>query len=174
MAQASASQLPHRQSYQQYTNGNYTNGGNAQSYSSSTSYSGSPESSRSSRSQLSGKGGLSGHSTPMHMVNGYRQADQAVTYTAGSDPTHDGIILGSRVNGIQKKTSQPLTRARTELDLAHDTALRTQQNVREQNWEIRHGFEDQYDSTEYMQLLQSVCVAMNECHDPRADHLTDI
>ena len=152
MAQPSPAQPPPQQ---HYTNGNYQ-GATAQSYDSSTSYSASPESSRSSRSPLSTKAASSGQSTPLHLVNGHRQTSQPATNRMGSEPTGGGHLQGPRLNGIQMQPQEPPQRAQEELDDAHGTAQRTEQSVREQNWEIRHGFEDQYDSTEYMQLLQSV------------------
>ena len=155
MARASPGQpLPQ----QHYTNGNYQSA-TAESYDSSTSYSASPESSRSSRSQLSTKAASSGQSTPSHMVNGDRQTNQPTTNQAGGEPARGGHIQGPRLNGLHRQAEEPPRRAQTELDFAHETAQRTEESVREQNWEIRHGFEDQYDSTEVVQLLQSVRIA---------------
>lgn len=163
MAQASPAQPPPQQ---HYTNGNYQ-GATAESYDSSTGYSASPESSRSSRSPVSTKAASSGQSTPLHMVNGDRQTNQPATNRMGGEPARGGHLQGPRLNGIQRQLQEPPQRAQTELDIAHETAQRTEQSVREQNWEIRHGFEDQYDSTEYMQLLQSVRIVYLRKHRGR-------
>ena len=164
MAQPSPAQAPPQQ---HYTNGNYQ-GATAENCDSSTSYSASPESSRSSRSPVSTKAASSGQSTPLHMVNGDRQTSQPATNRVGSESTGGGHLQGPRRNGVQRPPQEPPQRVQTELDIAHETAQRTEESVREQNWEIRHGFEDQYDSTEYMQLLQSVRIAYMRKHQSRS------
>lgn len=51
-----------------------------------------------------------------------------------------------------------LLRASTDLGPARDSPA-SKRDVTEENWELRHGWEDQYNSSEYLGLLSSVSIS---------------
>lgn len=74
------------------------------------------------------------------------QVDQPVQTPSESPVRQDSH--GSRPKG-------QLLRASTDLGPARES-LSSKRDVTEENWELRHGWEDQYNSSEYLGLLSSV------------------
>ncbi len=73
-----------------------------------------------------------------------------------SDSSERNLAL--RQAGASQPHAGKLVRARTEQDLSRGF-FEAYQDTTEQNWELRHGWEDQYNSEEYLHLLSSVCNA---------------
>ena len=118
---------------------NYSNG--------TSSYSTSPESTRSK-----GTASPSAHSAHLYMTNGVH-----------SDRTRskDTSALPRRGSEAQDDRAKRIPRAKTEIDLVKK-AQQTQEHPQnlEQNWEVRHGWEDpQYNSNAILEFLSKVRIS---------------
>ena len=102
--------------------------------------------------QYSGRG-------PSAQVNGY---DVAYTLTPADSP---GSTSPTRSEGahapvgsqeaLARTPNRPLLRANTDYGPRRQSPS-TRLKIAEENWELRHGWEDQYNSSEYLRLLSSV------------------
>ena len=88
--------------------------------------------------------------------NGVRVNVASTPYTngiGGKEETRNGKQTPSPALSLRPNSSSrpQLTRAKSDLDTAPSSP-----EDDNQNWEIRHGWEDQYNSEEYLSLLTSV------------------
>ena len=118
-------------------------------------YSTSPESSRSSRSHVSMKASSSTANAPSYMVNG-SHSENTASEIAQSDPARDLSILSSRTNEVRARQGKLLARSKTELDFSTRRTLEAAEDPIEQNYELRHGWEHVYNSTQYLASLNGV------------------
>lgn len=76
----------------------------------------------------------------------------------GQDTTATGQSIKGRDTALAKSKPQ-LLRANTDHGPRRQSPLLTH-DVAEENWELRHGWEDQYNSSEYLGLLSSVSIPL--------------
>ena len=119
----------------------------------------SPQPSKTKQSQLNGK--VHANGLDLYKVN-VALAENGGALSVRSEDTREQTTsrqaLSSRVNGSQNGAPRRLARAKTEQDLKRNISAEVEDNGAEQNWELRHGWEDQYNSEEYLHLLSSVCL----------------
>lgn len=98
-------------------------------------------------------------SQPSHLTNGNTPTHIASSVDpelSREKPSEGQPALALRPSHVRRNSRKNLVRARTELNL-HSGLVEEKENPTEQNWELRHGWEDQYNSEEYLQVLSSVC-----------------
>lgn len=68
----------------------------------------------------------------------------------------------ANINGAPERPRGQLQRANTEGNFSRRSPP-ARRAASEENWEMRHGWEDQYNSSEYLTLLSSVCTDRQNC-----------
>ena len=116
----------------------------------------SPEPSISLRAQVNGILSPNGNDLHQPYVSLTENAGTSTRSGHIGDHSTSGQVLSSRANGAQNGPPKRLQRAKTEQDLTRDFSAEVGSNESEQNWELRHGWEEQYNSEEYLHLLSSV------------------
>lgn len=82
------------------------------------------------------------------------QGGQRTPSSGHSDEGHDAVSVHPNVH---------LVRASTDYGPRRQSSV-IKHEVLEENWELRHGWEDQYNSTEYLGLLSSVSSCKSRRH----------
>ena len=96
--------------------------------------------------------------TDLNHVNGAlaeNTAPSLVRTSLTKEQASSKQALPSRANGLQNGQPKLLQRAKTAQHFAPDFTAEEDTGT-EQNWELRHGWEEQYNSEEYLHLLSSV------------------
>ena len=78
--------------------------------------------------------------------------------TPGNSEAEAVKVTGSGIKGIRKE----LPRAKSDLGPRGASPTDADATTEEENWELRHGWEDQYNSNEYLSLLTSVSRHMHQ------------
>jgi len=97
-------------------------------------------------------------SQTQQVPNGISLENGVRPYNAESNssrPVDGQKVLALRPNDVSQGLGRNLIKAQTELNLKGGL-VEESENTSEQNWELRHGWEDQYNSEEYLQVLSSV------------------
>ena len=139
------SMAPAELTYSQLPNG--LNGSHNYSSNGTSSYSTSPESTRSKNTRS--PSAASGH---LYMTNGTSSKT-----LAQRELSKDTSALTSRLNGTQTERAKRLPRGKSETDLTRHTDDRKERgHGNEENWEVRHGWEEQYNSSAILETLSKV------------------
>ncbi len=104
---------------------------------------------------------INAHLDPPVRVNENDRAypSAAVDSPCSTSPTRSETAhapVGSQ-EALARRPHRQLLRSNTDYgSRRHSPSAR--HNIAEENWELRHGWEDQYNSSEYLGLLSSVCI----------------
>ncbi|KAG8534354.1 uncharacterized protein KY384_001198 [Bacidia gigantensis] len=126
----------------------------------STPISTSPESTRSSKSTTSGKASTSGASRHLYIGNGHRSESTGGDIARRASGT-ESEVLSTQANGAQKDRAKKLPRSKTEIDLITRGPRESREDEPGQEWEVRHGWGQQYYSKEVFTILNKVAYPYN-------------
>ena len=118
------------------------------------------------RKSRSGHSDSSGEPLSMHQVNGDRshfpapKRSSTAAEPTGSSDRRASAAVGlaqelAKKNGASRPSRGKPLRANTDSDVKRRSISASIETV-EENWEMRHGWEDQYNSSEYLNVLSNV------------------
>ena len=85
------------------------------------------------------------------------EAEMSVPYAlAAPQRSHDFHTISHAETNGHGRPEKPLLRAKSDLGPRGPSPTAVGSNAEEENWELRHGWEDQYNSNEYLSILTSV------------------
>lgn len=93
-----------------------------------------------------------------HPTNNSQAAALASRLIAAHRQTSHAKITPQTGSGSGGKSPRPLVRAKSDLGPQRAGANAEDGPAEEENWELRHGWEDQYNSDEYLSTLTSVSI----------------
>ena len=111
--------------------------------------------SRSAHSESSGELLTMPHDNPNRSFPTPRRSRTSVEQNGTSTPNSGGAVASV---GASARPRALIQRANTDNNVGRRQTTASSESV-EENWEMRHGWEDQYTSSEYLGLLSSVSLS---------------